>query len=59
MLGLALDSSRCESILGREGEQMLLFCTGTKKITVGRQGGITTLKSGITTTIFENPEPLG
>jgi hypothetical protein len=59
MLGLALDSSRWESMLGREGEQKLLFGAGRKKITAGRQGGINTLKSGIATTIFENPEPPG
>jgi hypothetical protein len=59
MLGLALDSSRWESMLGREGEQMLLFGTGKKKITIGRQGGINTLRSGTTTAIFENLEPSG
>jgi hypothetical protein len=39
MLGLDLDSGRWESMLGREGEQMLLFGAGRKKITIGRQGG--------------------
>jgi hypothetical protein len=32
-------------MLGREGEQMLLFGIGRKKITVERQGGINTLRS--------------
>jgi hypothetical protein len=59
MLGLDLDSSRSESMLGREGEQKLLFGAGRKKITVGRQGGINTLRSGPTTATFENPEPSG
>jgi hypothetical protein len=38
---------------------MLLFSAGRKEITVGRQGGINTLKSGTTTAIFENLEPPG
>jgi hypothetical protein len=38
---------------------MLLFGTVRKKITVGRQGGINTLRSRITTSTFENPEPPG
>jgi hypothetical protein len=38
MLGLNLDSSRWESMLGREGEQMLLFGAVRKKITVGDKG---------------------
>jgi hypothetical protein len=59
MLGLDLDSSRWESMLGRDGEQKLLFSAWRKKITVGRQGGINTLRSGTTTTIFESPEPQG
>jgi hypothetical protein len=59
MLGLDLDSSRQESMLGREGEQMLLFGAGREKITVGRQGGRNTLRSGTTTAIFENSEPPG
>jgi hypothetical protein len=41
------------------GEQKLLFSAWRKKITVGRQGGINTLRSGTTTTIFESPEPQG
>jgi hypothetical protein len=59
MPGLDLDSSRWESMLGREGEQMLLFGAGRKKVAVGRQGGINTLRSGTTTATFENPEPPG
>jgi hypothetical protein len=59
MLGFALDSSRWESMLGREGEKMLVFGTGKKKITIGRQGGINTLRSGTLMTIFKNPEPPG
>jgi hypothetical protein len=59
MLGLDLDSSRWESILGREGEQMLLFSAGRKKIIIRRQGGINMLRSGTITTLFENPEPPG
>jgi hypothetical protein len=46
-------------MLGRVGEQMLLFGAGRKKVTVGRQGGINTLISRTTTATFENPEPLG
>jgi hypothetical protein len=38
---------------------MLLFGARRNKITVGRQMGIITLKSGIATTIFENPKPPG
>jgi hypothetical protein len=59
MLVLDLDSSRWESMLRREGEQMLPFGAGTEKITVGRQGGINTLRSGTTIAIFESPEPPG
>jgi hypothetical protein len=69
MLGLDLDSSRWESMLGRDGKQKLLFGVGRKKITIGTQGGINTLRSGTSTTIFESPnlqarswnilEPLG
>jgi hypothetical protein len=59
MLGLDLDASRWESMLRTKGEQMLLFSTRRKKMTVGRQGGINTLRSGTTTSLFENPEPLG
>jgi hypothetical protein len=36
MLGLDLDSSRWELMLGRDGEKQLLFGAGEKKITVGR-----------------------
>jgi hypothetical protein len=36
MLGLDLDSSWKESMLGRDGEQKLLVGAGEKKITVGR-----------------------
>jgi hypothetical protein len=54
MLGLDLDSSRWESMLGREGEQMLLFSAGRKGITIGRP-----LKSETATAIFENLEPPG
>jgi hypothetical protein len=32
---------------------------GGRKMTVGRQGGINTLRSGTTMTTFENPEPPG
>jgi hypothetical protein len=46
-------------MLGREEEQMLLFGVGRKKVTIGRQGGINTLRSGTSTTTFENPEPPG
>jgi hypothetical protein len=46
-------------MLGRNGEQKLLFGAGRKKKTVGRQGGINTLRYGTTTTTFENPEPPG
>jgi hypothetical protein len=59
MAGLDLDSSRWESMLGREGEQMLLFGAGRKKVTVGRQGGINTLRSGTTMATFKNPKPPG
>jgi hypothetical protein len=59
MLGLDLDSSRWESMLGREGEQKLLFGAGVKNITVGRWGGINTLRSGSATVTFETPEPPG
>jgi hypothetical protein len=59
MLGLDLDSSRWESMLGREGEQKLLFGAGRKKITVGRQGGINTLRSRSATVTFEILEPPG
>jgi hypothetical protein len=57
MLRLDLDSSRWESMLGRDAEQKLLFGAGRKKIIVGRQGGINTLRSGTSTTIYESPEP--
>jgi hypothetical protein len=40
-----LDSSRWESMLGREGEYMELFGAGRKKRTVAREGGINTLRS--------------
>jgi hypothetical protein len=46
-------------MLGRDGEQKLLSGTGEKKIIVGRQGGINTLRSGSATVTFETPEPLG
>jgi hypothetical protein len=46
-------------MLGRDGEQKLLFGAGRKQITVGRKGGMDTLGSGTTTVIFESPEPLG
>jgi hypothetical protein len=59
MLGLDLDSSRWESMLVREEEQMLPFGVGRKKVTIGRQGGINALRSGTSTTTFENPEPPG
>jgi hypothetical protein len=59
MLGLDLDSSRWESMLGRDGEQKLLFGTWEKWITVGRQGGINTLRSRSATVTFESPEPPG
>jgi hypothetical protein len=35
------------------------FGAGVKKITVGRQGVINTLRSGSTTVTFESPEPPG
>jgi hypothetical protein len=59
MLGLDLDSSRWESMLGRDGEQKLLFGTGRKKVTVGTQGGINTLKSRSATISFKILEPPG
>jgi hypothetical protein len=59
MLGLDLDSSRWESILGRDGEQKLLFSAGRNKITIGRQGGINTLRTGTITATFKIPEPPG
>jgi hypothetical protein len=46
-------------MLGREGEQILLFSAGRKKITIGRQGGINTLRSGTTAALFENLKPPG
>jgi hypothetical protein len=46
-------------MLGREGEPKLLFGAGRKKITVGRQGGINTLRSRSATAIFEILEPPG
>jgi hypothetical protein len=46
-------------MLGRDGEKKLLFGAGEKKITVGRQGGINTLRSGSATVTFETPEPPG
>jgi hypothetical protein len=59
MLGLDLDSSRWESMLGRDGEQKLLFGAGRKKVINGRQGRINTLRSRSATVTFEIPEPLG
>jgi hypothetical protein len=59
MLGLDLDSSRWESMLWRDEEQKLLFGAGRKKITVGRQRGINTLRSGTTMAIFESSETPG
>jgi hypothetical protein len=59
MLGLDLDSSRWESMLGRDGEQKLLFGAGRNKITVERQGGINTLRSRSATATFEISEPPG
>jgi hypothetical protein len=38
---------------------MVLFSTRRKKITVGREGGINTLRSGAETAINKNPEPPG
>jgi hypothetical protein len=46
-------------MLGRGGEQKLLFGAGEKKVTIGRQGGINTLKSGSATITFESPKPPG
>jgi hypothetical protein len=46
-------------MLGRDGKQKLLFGTGRKQITVGRQGGINTLKSRTTTATFEILKPPG
>jgi hypothetical protein len=46
-------------MLRRDGEQKLLFGTGRKKVTVGRQGGINMLRSRTTTATFEIPEPPG
>jgi hypothetical protein len=45
MLGMDLDSSRWESMLGREGGHMELFSAGRKKRTVAREGGIIALSS--------------
>ena len=45
--------------MGEKWSKMLLFSAGRKNITVGRQGGINTLRSGIATAIFEDPEPPG
>jgi hypothetical protein len=59
MLGLDLDSSRWESMHGRDGEQKLLFGAGRKKVTIGRQGGINTLRSSSTMVTFEILEPPG
>jgi hypothetical protein len=55
--GWILDSSRWESMLGRDGEQKLLFGTEEKKLTVGRQGGINTLRSGSAMVTFETSKP--
>jgi hypothetical protein len=57
MLGLDLDSIRWELMLGRDGEQKLLFGAGRKKVTVGRQEGISTLRSRSATVTFEIPKP--
>jgi hypothetical protein len=46
-------------MLGRDGEQKLLFGAGRKKVSVGRQGGINTLKSRSATATFVIPEPPG
>jgi hypothetical protein len=46
-------------MLGSDGEQKLLFGVGRKKITVGRQGGINTLRSGTATANFEILDPPG
>jgi hypothetical protein len=46
-------------MLGREGEQKLLFGAGRKKVTVGRQGGISTIRSRSATATFEISEPPG
>jgi hypothetical protein len=47
-------------MLGREGgEQTLLFGAGRKKVTVGRQGGISTLRSRSATATFKILEPPG
>jgi hypothetical protein len=37
----------------------ITICAGREKITVVRQGGIITLRSGTATTIFGNPKPPG
>jgi hypothetical protein len=46
-------------MLGRDGDQKLLFGTERKKVTVGKQGGINTLRSRSATVTFEIPEPQG
>jgi hypothetical protein len=46
-------------MLGRDGEQKLLFGAGRKKVTIGRQGGINTLRSRSAMVTFEIPEPPG
>jgi hypothetical protein len=46
-------------MLETEWEQKLVFGAGRKKVTVGRQGSINTLKSRSATVTFESPEPPG
>jgi hypothetical protein len=46
-------------MLGSDGEQKLLFSAGRKKVIVGRQGGINTLRSRSATATFEISEPPG
>jgi hypothetical protein len=57
MLVLDLDSSRWDSMLWKDGEPKLLFGAGVKKITVGRQRGINTPRSGSATVTFETLKP--
>jgi hypothetical protein len=45
--------------LGEIGSKSYCFGAGVKKVTVGRQGGINTLRSGSATVAFERPEPPG
>jgi hypothetical protein len=59
MLGLDLDSSRWESMLGGDGEQKLLFWHMSEEGNRWETRGYKYPRSGSATVTFESPEPPG